>query len=619
MTYVDQPFENEEDIQREALRIKNRMKDSFFLDGEKEKIIFPVQNNVMLKASKAQDVVEDKLKRKVMRKDTLENCQKSLKLLGLLQAKVAMECGKDYENKLNSFPEDEEFREEKAAFLHIKGADGQAGKLSQTFKDFQHGYYGELNHLSDEIMKDSPIPNVDALKKMTLGEFLDAGYNSPREQEKFYADSTKDGIPCSSETNAYEYYKAKLNRIQRDRKAADPEYEIEPVTDADIYANAKSRYTRDLMRELTNVTTYSVRDTLSRKDKETFDRGMELLNRKEYEPPKQLEDWVKNTGQPMLLNRRADTLNECFLNFQQKVDQREPYNLENETPFRKFYGNDLGPNADEYGKFIQSHVGAKAMLDDREKRREHLSLVMAAQLCKGDQPGNFNLTEVQKTAKELRKKDIFKNYSDREVLDALKSRGNAIEAFNGMMNKKYGVPKEKREEYIRQMKELSESMVPAKGQSAKYVAMKNAVDEVAALDPADPLLESKLNDANKALLESTLDYNKGKKSLRSYKDSQARFDNSLDVMSVFNTYVPGLRRFAKQVADRTNAVRKAKPGDDAYVDLSKYGVERALSHAPKNAPAYKRAANVLAGKWVEEADFLDPEPQNSAVSGPVKG
>lgn len=145
------------------------------------------------------------------------------------------------------------------------------------------------------------------------------------------------------------------------------------------------------------------------------------------------------------------------------------------------------------------------------------------------------------------------------------------------------MPQNERADYIRKMKELSLTMVPGIGQSAKYQTMFIAVDAIGKLDPADPQIEEKLIAANSTLLSSVTDYTKGKKSIRSITSSQKRFDNSIDVLAVANEHVPGLKPYAKEIVDRTNTVRKARPESKSYVDLSQYGTQRARANAPVNA------------------------------------
>jgi hypothetical protein len=48
-----------------------------------------------------------------------------------------MEAGKDYEEKLSTFPEEEEYREEKATHLQMKETNSKVAHLSRAYRDLQ--------------------------------------------------------------------------------------------------------------------------------------------------------------------------------------------------------------------------------------------------------------------------------------------------------------------------------------------------------------------------------------------------------------------------------------------------------------------------------------------------
>ena len=599
--------EDPEEIDKAVQEYIENYKDGHYQNGEREKVQVPMDEASLTKISRATNVVDNDIRANALHFSTYERRQKSYKLLGLLQAKLAMECGKDYEEKLNSLPEDEPNREEKAEYLHLMDLYGKPQTMTRAFKDLQSDTYMGNADFYDEIMKDSPIPDVNALKNMTLGEFLDSSFTSEEEQQLFFRESTEQlGFPCHRGLNVYDFYKRRQEAEQQKMKRHDPNHQIEEVTDDIIYDAAKKHFIQDLMRDVTRLSSNAVRENLSEQEKKIFDKGMKLVNKKEYKPPKEIREWVKKTGFPMLLNKRADSLNKRYKEFSDEADRRTVFGLQNDPIFNKISGKQLGPQLSDYEKFLHEHLGPKAIMDRPAERRKHLAMIMAANAWNLKHPDRFDRKAVEKDAESYANLDVFRNFSDHDVIKAISSRQRANEAPHAMLQKKFGVPEQNRTEYIRKMKELSESMVPSKGKSEKYRNMKKAVDAIAALDPMDPQIEQKLIRANGTLIGHTLDYTKGKKSMRTYQSSQDRFDNSIDVLSVVNDHVPGLRRFAKQVVDKTNLVRKVKPGDPNFVDISAYGTERALRHAPKDAPAYERRIEAATNQWLKEAGF-DPD------------
>ena len=103
---------------------------------------------------------------------------------------------------------------------------------------------------------------------------------------------------------------------------------------------------------------------------------------------------------------------------------------------------------------------------------------------------------------------------------------------------------------------------------------------------------TKLMVANGKMLNAVRVYQKGKKSMRTFTDSQNRFDNSMDALSVMSDHVPGFKPYARELVRRTNHVRKVQPGDENYVDLSHFGVERARTHAPASALKAEQSKNI---------------------------
>ena len=402
------------------------------------------------------------------------------------------------------------------------------------------------------------------------------------------------------------------------RKQQNPGYHVREITDAEVYEKAKERYISDAIRGQMKFGSDSVREGLSEYEKKLFDQGMNAITVKDYKPPKPIRDWVKTTGNEILRERRLNNLNDTYGYFGKEVDQRKPFKLESDRALKKAYGKDLDKDASAYDKFIAQHIGARAILDPPGKRREHLALVMAANAVQSAKNGAIDEKLVKNIAKEYLTRDGFRKMSDYEVSTALLTKEKALAAQQKVLTKTFGVPKEEQAEYIRKMKALSEAMVPAEGQSAKYQAMKKSVDAIAKLDPKDPKTGEKLMLENGKLLGNLQTYTKGKKSKRFYSSSQARFDNSLDVLSVVDDHVPGMRQYADQIVKRTNEVRNVGPMDDDYVDLSEYGVKRAEWVAPEGTRAYDRKISAKADEWLKEAGF-DPAKlrKESAEAGPL--
>lgn len=611
-------YKSDEEYQRELEAHNETVLNNHLTDDEKESLQMPADRDTRKKISEATDVLEEDLKEKVLPSGTLAERLKSFKLLGILKAKIALDCGRDYEAKLLSLPEDAQNREDKAFYLHMKDIHSRTLKLSTSYKDLENKFVMDNGDFPSAIMKESPIPDVASIKKMTMGEFLDSNFLEPAEQDFLFQNAAAEGLKCSRKTTVFDFFKKQLEAAEHKKKQQNKGCEIREITDAEVYEKAKNRYISDAIRGQMKFGSDSVREGLSEYEKKLFDQGMNAITIKDYKPPKPIRDWVKTTGNEILRERRLNNLNDTYGYFGKEVDQRKPFKLESDRALKKAYGKDLDKDASAYDKFIAQHIGARAILDPPGKRREHLALVMAANAVQSAKNGAIDEKLVKNIAKEYLARDGFRKMSDYEVSAALLTKEKALAAQQKVLTKTFGVPKEEQAEYIRKMKALSEAMVPAEGQSAKYQAMKRSVDAIAKLDPKDPKTGEKLMLENGKLLGNLQTYTKGKKSKRFYSSSQARFDNSLDVLSVVDDHVPGMRQYADQIVKRTNEVRNVGPMDDDYVDLSEYGVKRAEWVAPEGTRAYDRKISAKADERLKEAGF-DPAKlrKESAEAGPL--
>ena len=77
-------------------------------------------------------------------------------------------------------------------------------------------------------------------------------------------------------------------------------------------------------------------------------------------------------------------------------------------------------------------------------------------------------------------------------------------------------------------------------------------------------------------MRNTEGYAKGKKSVRLRPAGRERFDNSMDALAIMKKCVPGTGEMIDDIVDRTNEVRKVGKNDEYYVDLAKFGEQRAL-------------------------------------------
>ena len=555
-----------------------------FSDEEMQSIPIPIDPAAQNKLEDAEVAMEEQLIADCFPCGSLDEIVQSYKLLGLLGAKVAIECGKDYEQKLADL-EGEEYREEKAEYLSRKDALSKAGILSHAYRSFQGTLTPRLldKLKSPKILRGTPVESLDTLKKATIREYLSACMSSKEQMDEFFKGDRKIGFECDPNTPAFEYFK-RLNVFTEERYKQDhKDYVPKIKTDEEILISATDQFKQRLFKNAQMFGSRIVRESLSEKEKKSFDIGYKNISEFEPRTPECIQEWAKTTAPAKLLENRVQRFADTHNHFRKEADRKKTYGMEKDPAYRRAFGTHLRKNASQYEKFIHKHLGANSLPGGREERRARLALVMAANSIEATSPGVFDRDVIRDVAETIMRRGAFRKLSDMDVSEALLNKQSALNAQKRMIRDAYGVPENDRAEYIRKMKALADTMVPGKGQSEKYRAMFDAVSAIAKLDPADQRIEDKLISANAKLFNRVSDYTKGKKSLRSFNTSQARFDNSIDVLAVVNEHVPGLKPDVKAIVDRTNEVRKTKLGDKHYVNLADYGTERSQAHAPKNA------------------------------------
>ena len=83
-----------------------------------------------------------------------------------------------------------------------------------------------------------------------------------------------------------------------------------------------------------------------------------------------------------------------------------------------------------------------------------------------------------------------------------------------------------------------------------------------------------------------------KERLHFHDDGVARFDNSMDALSIMNDNVPAMKKFINSAVSKINKERKA--GDEEYLSLQDYGTDNAeakrIERDQKNAPKAPKAS-----------------------------
>lgn len=130
--------------------------------------------------------------------------------------------------------------------------------------------------------------------------------------------------------------------------------------------------------------------------------------------------------------------------------------------------------------------------------------------------------------------------------------------------------------YIEDMKKLHATMMSSKKRSPEYQKFASAVEEVAKLKPGSADFEAASQKANEALLQTITVYTQDKEKVRFRDDGVARFDNTMDALSIMKDNIPGIGVVIDARVNSINKSRKAENTDHKdHLDLGKYGAAHA--------------------------------------------
>ena len=527
-----------------------------------------VQTDQMLEAEQLASTL---IKDHTVSVDQLQTAQevKNLNIQhGVLSAQICLALGQEYEQWLGKFPPEDPHREEKAFYLTMRHNESQANMLALGLKDAEMRKDMALlnSPYADQHREGTFLKDLTSLKQMTMGEYFDKLMFNDDQRKGFIGNhnSNPANKPLSVRKNAYDYFVEEYEREeQKHLNFPEDEQKFARYVYKKYYSSIKENEVR-LGQDLAI-------SQMPPEMQKTAKKGAEMFNTYNYSNPKSIRSDIPVLD-AMLMENRVDRINEIYQNISKAVHDPKTSSLLDVKSALAVLDPPAAKN--KIDRYLQKHTGAAAISESPEKQRIHLAKAMAASVLK-DSGKSYNVKRIHELAEDIASKDQFKDLTDRQVAESLFNLRNVKDARRDLATKLYGVPKSEQRDYINQMMNLSLHMVPGAGSSEKYQRMERCIKEIANLDPNDPDLDYKLIIANTNMIKAIDTYAKGKKSVRRNQEGIDKFDNCLDALSIVNSHVPGLVGEAERLVDRTNTVRKTKPGDKYYVNLNHFGASRA--------------------------------------------
>ena len=558
--------------------------ETFFSLEEQSKLVPNVNRETSRATANALDDLTKSVQYQLGPFNRIEDEKRSYQAIGMLTAQYNLLRGKQYLKNLNSLPPDEENRELKAEYLTSCDLNGYMF-TDEAYVDTIDSLTSSTASGSEQKFRNSVFHDAASLRQVTLEDFCDLSMMDPAEKEAFLKNAADvENMPPRS--SIFDYYKGLALKNEQNRKAEEEKkgnhYEIREPDDETVCRSAFTSFYKNYQNACMHTGKELIRSNLSPEDQKALDIGAGLESIKTYHAPKPIREWVKEKGRKMTYENRVEFFNSSYEAEKQKANAPEPLGVR-ESPELKGSFPVTTEESTSYGKYQNKHSGGRLLSAPLEEKKSHLARFMAATILER-QGKPYSVRKIHAMAEKIGEMKEFRKLNERETDRGLFNKKCAGDLQLELLNRTYSVPAEQRGSYIQEMRKLADNMTPKGSQSDEYKAMNRAVKEIAALDPNDPRIASKLMQANMKMMTAITGYAKGKKSVRTFEEGRARFGNCMDALSVVSSHVPGLTPYAKDLVDRTNHVRGVKPGDPDFVDLKEYGVSRAESVRKKAEP-----------------------------------
>ena len=442
-------------------------------------------------------------------------------------------------------------------------------------------------------IKKTPLGNVKNLKKMTMSQLL----NSFHLTEKVYEQTLKDiASDCERDKedirndnaydvlmDAYEKSSTYKDDIKQNPNMTQKEKEKHMIQQV---RNNRFRRSEQFSRRIHGMQMYGA--TSTEEERDVYPSGLSILNAdysgklaKKYQKNELDSGQLHRELDPIVQKDRVKRFKQRLRHYDEQLDKaQQPLRMDLEEPYAQMF-----PPVDKanksYDNYIRLHSGIHVM-NTKQNYKELLAKVLAAESLKNSgQP--FDVKKVHHMAKSIQKLPALQGLKNDEIMAALSTDPRKLKDIQqSIYLDSFAVKPENAGKYIEDMKKLQSAMMSSKDRSPEYQAFTAAVAEVAKLKPGSEGFEAASRKANEALLKSINVYSRDKEKVRFSDDGVARFDNTMDAMSIMKDNIPGIGEVIDARVDAINKARNAESADHKdHLDLKNYGAAHAQEEYAK--------------------------------------
>ena len=585
-------YESEEEYRRALQKEEERSKRDSFSEEEKKELGFSSHEQAQKLSGIVSAVMGDCY---TQYKQNRKESDLEQGVMGVMRGTAAVDAGKHFKELQESdLLKGDPDRDLKLQYI-VGNTEGTAhhaisGGIMDMEGDVSLGgcYGGQFG----PNLKKSPLGKVEPLKKMTVGQLLDQFHLTDAVYQNTLKNFARDSGRKKDiqNDNAYDVLMDvyKNSSDYADDRRNDPDMTVEQTEKKmiDYVRNNSFRKQQMFSRRMHGMQMHGA--TRTHEERDVYPAGMDILNA-EYSHGLR-EKFVSGEFNSDQLHQELDTIaqkdrvgrfKKRLRHYDEQLKKaQQPLRLDREEPYAQMFPP-VNKAEKSYDNYIRLHSGIH-MMNTKQNYKELLAKVLAAEALKNSgQP--FDVKKVRHMAKSLQNLPAIQGMKNDEIVAALSTDPRKLKEMQQTVYlKSFDVPPDKARKYVEDMKKLHANMMSAKDRSPEYQAFAAAVEAAAKLKPGSDGFEAASRKANEALLKSIDVYSLGKEKVRFRDDGVARFDNTMDALSIMKDNVPGVGSVIDARVSAVNKTRKAESVDHKdHLDLTKYGAERAQAEYAK--------------------------------------
>ena len=574
--------------------------------------------------------------------ENLEEQKRTYQKLGMMNAKIGYDLGKEYKKWLDTMPADDPDRQAKAEYLALNGV-SDATFREKGYKVICMDINRSIFDATEDKYMLSFLGDAEAFHQMTMREYFDQALMDSREAQEFLKAAAEGGIEADLDSNAYDFFE-KRYRLENYTDQWEKDGHSIKVPEESILKYTFRQYYRTMVSNWQKMGEQLILNNMAAEEKELAQIGIRLSTTNEYKPPKSIREWVEKEAKPMIAASRLEKANDAVISLTDQVDTLSAYQIVKDEVFASAF-QQIDRPADGYDDYIRQNLSAEVLNLSYVEQRERVARVLAADALRENHI-EFNEATIESRAEDFAKNPKFMSLSNREIGEMITNRGRGVRKLRRELTTESFAVEEAIIEEETAESELKGQEPDARGSKAKEPQEKEEIIDEKKLDTLKKNVE-KLEDQKQrmelygqsldAAVKQSKRYLESLKKLAEYKsgnsDEFQRMERTLETVTKISrnlnpqqiedafTELGAAAKTYKNMIDSSWHKGLSQNGQDRrnFAEILEYFVstqKNSLHTLGRKvfSPDYKLDRQIQAAdRWIEEAKFALEDAETKAA------